>query len=446
MNLKEKVRHTYHSVELIPLLFFTIKWLFISGIIGLLSGSASALFLLWLDWATNYREQNNWIIALLPLAGLVIGYTYYNYGSDVVKGNNQLLEEIHNPKETVPLKMAPLVLLSTIITHLFGGSAGREGTAVQMGGSLSDQLTKVFNLRLRDRKLLLISGMSAGFASVFGTPLAGLVFGLEVFLVGGIRYNAILPALFAALVADWTCQSLGVVHTVYHIPFIPKFTPITMLYAVIAGLAFGLIARLFSIVMHWFQHQFLHYVKTPYLRPFFGGLIIAIAFYFIGTRYAGLGIPVIKQAFVEQLPYYDFILKLLFTAFTLGCGFKGGEVTPLFFIGAALGNLLSLFIPLPLALLAGMGFVAVFAGASNTPIACTLMGLELFGIESGLFIAIACIVAYIFSGHSGIYGSQIIETPKHGLFGRDSGKSIQGIREEDQKNMRKMVKGKAVDA
>ncbi|WP_142601235.1 voltage-gated chloride channel family protein [Solitalea koreensis] len=430
MSIPEKVRRIYHSTELIPLLLFSLKWLFIASIIGLLSGAASAIFLILLDWATNYRELNNWIIALLPIAGLAIGYTYYSYGSDVVKGNNQLLEEIHSPKQMVPLKMAPLVLCSTIITHLFGGSAGREGTAVQMGGSIADQFTKIFNLHDRDRKLLLISGMSAGFASVFGTPLAGLVFGLEVFLAGGTRYTAILPALFAALIADWTCRSLGVVHTVYHIPFIPKFTPITMLYAVVAGLFFGLTARAFSVIMHWFQHQFARFVKTPYLRPFFGGIIIAALFYFIGTRYAGLGIPLIKQAFVEPLPYYDFILKLLFTAFTLGCGFKGGEVTPLFFIGATLGNILTFFIPLPLSLLAGMGFVAVFAGASNTPIACTLMGLELFGIESGLFIAIACIVAYIFSGHSGIYGSQIIEIPKHALFGRHSGKSIQGIREE----------------
>lgn len=398
----------------IPVLFYFLKWLFLSVLVGILAGSASAFFLIFLDWVTEWRENHLWIIAFLPLAGLIIGLAYHYWGKEVVNGNNLLLEEFHSPKKIIPLIMAPLVLFGTLITHLFGGSAGREGTAVQMGAAISDQFSKLFRLNENDRKILLIIGISAGFAAVFGTPLAGAVFALEVMFFGKIKSDALLPSLITALIAHFSCTAWNVSHTQYSIPTVPEINMINLFWAALTGIIFGLSSWLFSKSMHFWTKLFASIIKYAPFRPLIGGIIIAIAIYLIGnTKYIGLGIPVIMDAFNHDLNSYDFLLKILFTTFTIGAGFKGGEVTPLFFIGATLGNTLVWFVPLPVALLAGMGFAAVFSGATNTPIACTLMGIELFGLESAIFIGIACLISYFFSGYTGIYTSQIQSGPKY---------------------------------
>lgn len=409
-------------------LAYIIKWLLLSVLIGAIIGSISAFFLTSLNWVTNWRESHLWIIALLPVGGFVIGLMYHYFGSGVVKGNNLLLEELHSPKKVIPFRMAPLVLVGTLITHLFGGSAGREGTAVQIGGAIADQFTGIFKLNDQDRKIVLIMGISAGFASVFGTPLAGAVFALEVMVIGRMRYKALLPGFLVAFIADYSCKAWNVGHTHYTIPFVPEIGPYTLLWVILAGILFGLTALLFSRTVHFFTKLFRDTISYPPLRPLIGGIFIALSVWWLGTTdYIGLGIPVIKGAFNENLPVYAFILKLLLTTFTLGAGFKGGEVTPLFFIGAALGNTLFLIFPLPMALLAGMGFVAVFSGATNTPIACTVMGIELFGLESGIYIGLACFVAYLFSGYTGIYASQIIGGPKHRLYLKIKRKSLEEL-------------------
>jgi H+/Cl- antiporter ClcA len=409
--------------------------LLICTLVGAGAGSASALFLVALDWAGSLRESHVWIIALLPLAGLLIGLVYHQYGREVEAGNNILITEIHTPKKRIPFLMAPLVLWGTVVTHLFGGSAGREGTAVQMGGAIADQLTSVFKLKPRDRRILIITGISAGFASVFGTPIAGAVFGLEVFLIGRIRYHALLPSFLAAIIADAVTTAWGVGHTHYAVPEIVDISSGNLFWALLAGLLFGLASRLFAVSVHGMSRLARALIAYAPLRPFAGGVVIAAAVFLLGhTRYIGLGIPTIEESFYTELPPYDFLLKLVFTAITLGAGFKGGEVTPLFFIGATLGNALSLIIPLPMALLAAMGFVAVFAGASNTPLACLIMGIELFGIEAGVYLALACIVSYYASGHSGIYNSQIIGTSKHMLFMRQEGSSLGSLAERRKRD------------
>mgnify|MGYP003630780292 FL=1 len=400
--------------ELLPNLTFTARWLVLALLIGTLVGSASALFLLSLNWVTNYRESNRWIILFLPFGGFIIGWIYHRYGTSVVKGNNQLLEEFYNPLKVIPLKMAPLVLIGTLLTHLFGGSAGREGTAVQMGGAIADQFTKWFKLTDGDRKMVITVGVAAAFASVFGTPLAGAVFALEWLVVGRLRYESILPAFITAVIANYACEGIWQVHhTEYTVPIVPPLDLINVLWIILAGICFGLAARLFSKSTHFWSKLFSHKIKYPPFRPLVGGVIIAASVFIIGdTKYIGLGIPTIVDSFSQDLPWYDFLVKIAKTSLTLGSGFKGGEVTPLFFTGATLGNALSGIIPLPVALLAGMGFVGVFSGATNTPLACTLMGIELFGAIPGVYIGLACVLAYLFSGHSGIYHSQIIGSPK----------------------------------
>lgn len=398
MNLREFVRYLF-------------LWLALATLMGILSGSASAVFLLALDLVTDVREANVWLIALLPLAGFGIGYMYYQYGANSSKGNNLLLEALYEGKKPIPLRMTPLVLFGTIFTHLFGGSAGREGTAVQMGGSLADQLTKWLSLDRKHRRILLICGVAGGFASVFGTPLAGAIFSLEWMLIRKFRWQSLFPAFLTAFVADWVCEyGWGVHHAGYPILDIPVHSLANLAWVIPAGIAFGLAARLFAETGHMVSEIFKKAISYPPYRPVIGGILVASIVYFSGTTtYIGLGIPRIVEAFVTPLPWYDWLVKTGLTGLTLGSGFKGGEVTPLFFTGATLGNALSAWIPLPLSLLAALGFVGVFSGATNTPMACTVMGMELFGYETGIFIGLACIVAYFFSGKGSIYASQNLE-------------------------------------
>lgn len=397
--------------------FTLFKWIFICILIGILSGSASALLLSSLEWAAQMRELNPWLLWLLPIGGLIIGLVYHYYGQEVVKGNNLLLIEYAKPEKIIPLRMAPFILVGTFITHLFGGSAGREGTAVQMGGAIADQFTRLFQLDSSDRKTIIILGISAGFASVFGTPLAGALFALEVLYFSKLSLKSIFLSFFVAFTAYFTVEIWSVKHTHYFIPIVPNFDSIVLLWTIIISIIFGLTAMLFSRSTHYWGILFKKSIAYPPFRPLAGGIILAIAMYLIGTtKFMGLGVPVIVDAFTNPSNNSDFLLKILFTGFTLGAGFKGGEVTPLFFVGATLGSALSLFVPLPIGLLAGMGFVAVFSGATHTPFACTVMGLELFGFESGLYIALACFIAYFASGTKGIYQSQIVRGPKHRLY------------------------------
>ena len=413
--MKEKIKNYIYRVRFEQVIFgYILKWILITAVAGALIGSASALLLSSLNWATDYRESHLWIIGLLPLAGLVIGLIYHYFAGTAARGNNFLIEEIHSAHNIIPFKMAPLVYIGTVLTHLFGGSAGREGTGVQMGGAIADFMSRVFRMHPYDRKIMIQIGIGAGFASVFGTPLAGAVFALEVIIVGRMRYDAILPIFLASFFANYACHAWGIKHTVYHITQVPELGVDILLWVLLASVFFGLTARLFSRSIEFWSSTAKKYVAYAPFRPLFGGICIALCVWVMGTtKYIGLGVPVIVNSFSETQMWYDFLLKLVLTTFTIGVGFKGGEVTPLFFVGATLGSALSAVIPLPLSFMAGIGFVAVFAGATNTPIACTFMGIELFGVEAGIYLGIACVASYLFSGHTGIYTAQIVGSPKH---------------------------------
>jgi H+/Cl- antiporter ClcA len=391
-------------------LAFTTRWLLLCAAVAIVAGSASALFLFALDWATRTRSLQPDLIWGLPLAGFAMGWIYLKWGQSVDAGHNLLINEINAPIQTVPLRMAPMILGSTVISHLFGASVGREGTAVQMGGSLADQLTSIFKLSPTYRQVVLMAGISAGFASVFGTPLAGALFALEV-LAGPallrMRWIALPPCIMAAFAADQVGLWWGVQHTIYTVSAIPTLTAWGLASVVLAGGVFGLTGRVFAWSAHTLSAQFKQWVAYPPLRPLIGGVLItAFVVWGHAERYIGLGIPVILEAFDQPLAPWDFAAKLAMTVLSLGSGFKGGEVTPLFYIGATLGNALAPIVDMPLGLMAALGFVAVFAGASNTPLACTLMAIELFGLETGAFAAVACTVSYFFSGHTSIYKAQ----------------------------------------
>lgn len=391
-----------------------LRWSFLSVLSGILSGIAAAIFLISLEWATKTRNLNSEIIWLLPLAGFFIGWIYHKFGKDIAGGSNLIIDEIHDPRKTIPFHMAPFVLLGTLITHLFGGSAGREGTAVQMGATLSDQLYRFFNIEPEERRILLASGAGAGFGAAIGAPWAGVIFGMEVINIGHLRLFAFFQCLIASFVGYGVAILLGSPHSHYPLPEIPELSFQAVFWVAMAGIAFGVTANLFSMTTHSIERIGNHWVKYPPLKPFLGGLILVGLFYLEGSyRYVGLGIPYIQSALENIASFKDPFLKSIFTSLTVGTGFKGGEFIPLVFIGTTLGSALSFFIPVGFSLLAALGFAAVFGGAANTPIACTIMAMEIFGFRIGPFAFVACFMSYYCSGHHGIYKSQRIHMKKH---------------------------------
>ncbi|MCC9043011.1 chloride channel protein [Myroides sp. M-43] len=389
------------------LLSLSIRWGFIVILVGVAIGSVSALFLHLLELVTEIRIEHAYLLYGLPIGGLSIGLLYHYYGGETNKGNNLIIEEYHTPDKTIPFKMFPLVLIGTLTTHLFGGSAGREGTAIQMGGTIADQFTSLFKLDPEDRDTLLLMGISAGFASVFGTPIAGIFFAFELMLFKKFNIKAILPVIITAYISHYICILWGINHTVYTVDALASYSLTTLASIALAGILFGITAYLFIHSTKLWNKLFTNFITYPPLRPFIGAIIFIILILLIGsTDYLGLGVPIIVNSFTYQMVWNVFLLKIFFTSLTLGAGFKGGEVTPLFFIGATLGSFLSIYLDLPVSLMAALGFVAVFSGATKTPIACTFMGMELFGIEYAILLALTCFIAYRVSGKQSVYNSQ----------------------------------------
>lgn len=424
---------------------YLLRWGVLLTPLAALVGSACALFLWALDEVTAFRWEHEWIIVFLPLAGVAVGGMYRVLGREVEAGNNLIVDRIHRPGAGVPARMAPLILTGTVMTHLFGGSAGREGTAVQIGGGIAGGLNHWLRLSPEELRVFLMAGVAAGFGAVFGTPLAGAIFAMEVIAIGRMEYGALIPVLFASLGADFVTAAWGAHHTHYSVATVRgtggtlPFDAWLMAKAVAGGVVFGVAAMAFGELTHGLAGLYRRFISSPLLRPAAGGvLVVGLAWAIGSTAYLGLGVtnPEGGTSIVSSFedggaPAFAWAWKMVFTALTLASGFKGGEVTPLFFVGASLGNVLAGLLQAPADLFAALGFVAVFAGAANTPLACTVMGIELFGAENGTYMAVACFVSYFVSGHRGIYLSQRVAVPKHRRLENDREATLREIRAGD---------------
>ncbi|GAC1573923.1 MAG: voltage-gated chloride channel family protein [Polyangiales bacterium] len=393
-------------------------------LIGVSCGTASAVFLLLLERATAMREEHPVIVYCLPVSGLLIGWIYERWGQSIKGGNNLVIDTLHTEVHTddreesqrIPLRMAPMVLVGTVLTHFFGGSAGREGTAVQMGASLADAIGHRLRVGKETRRRLVVAGIAGGFGSVFGTPIAGALFGLEVACMGRMEYDALAPALIASVVGDFVCRHFGVVHTAYPMAEAVALTPTVLGKLIVIGMAMAAVTVCFIELTHRLTTFLSRRIPRLPVRMFCGGLLVVLMWKAMGTGdYLGLGVPTIVRAFVDPtLPAYAFAAKLLFTAVTLASGFLGGEVTPLFFVGATLGSVLARVLGLPIELGAGVGLAAVFAAAANAPIALSIMAVELLGASALPHVVIVSVVAYLLSGHRSIYPAQRIFRKKNG--------------------------------
>jgi H+/Cl- antiporter ClcA len=391
------------------------QWIGLGVLAGVLCGSASALFLTWLYRVTSYRMLNPTIIWALPLAGLLMGWVYQLVGKEILPGNNLVLDRLHSGGAQLPWRMAPLALLGTVWTHLFGGSAGREGTGVQMGASLADGVSHALKLGPTLRRHMLAAGVAGGFASVFGTPLAGTLFGLEVVIVGRLDYEALLPALVAALVGDWVTRAWGVQHALF-----PVLEPCPLTWSL--ALQWFLLAALIALTA-WVFIELTHglkdwaHKKIPSLplRLFLGGVVLLLLWQIPDMGdYLGLSTHLISQALGPlPPPPWAFAAKLLLTAVTLGFGFIGGEVTPLFVIGACLGSAVAAQVGMPGPLAAGVGLAALFGAAANTPLAMIVMAVELLGPNILPHVALVTVLAYMLTGQRSIYTGQRWHRFKH---------------------------------
>ena len=391
------------------------RWVALAVVVGVLAGFLSAAFIEALNWATDTRTSNNWLLYSLPLAGLLVGTSYHYLGRGLERGTNLVIDQIHSHSEWVPLRLTPLIFGASVVSHVAGGSTGREGAALQLAAGVTDPISKKLNFNSSDRSLMLITAIAGGFGSVFGVPVTGAVFALEVQRVGRVRYEALVPAFVASFVGDAVVRGLGVHHT--HFPSFPSFdwNITTGVGTAAFGVIAGLIALLFVSLTYFIKKTAATYIAWYPARPLIGGVILMVLILACGWRdYQGLSIPLAIEAFNGSASG-QWGTKLLLTSITIGTGFVGGEFIPLFIIGALAGASFAHIVGANVVMFAMVGAVAVLAGATNAPLACTLLGVELFGGNGVLVLAVACAAAYAASGHTGIYHAQPIRANKSGI-------------------------------
>jgi len=382
------------------------KWLAYSCICGGIIGLIGALFHQLLTNATVYRQNNAWLLFFLPVAGVIIVFLYKLAGDTAAKGTNLVISAIHSD-EKVPARMAPLIIVSTFLTHMFGGSAGREGAALQVGGSLGDFFAGIFKADEKDTRILIMCGMSSCFSALFGTPIAAAVFSMEVISVGIMHYSALVPCVISALIANGISHFLGISGAHYDIGEVPSLSLINGGQMLIMSVAFACASMLICYALHKTSQLYQKFIKNEYIRIIVAGLLVIVLRYICGTTdYLGAGTDVIEKSFVSSCAWYVFILKIIFTAVTLGGGFKGGEIVPTLFVGATLGSFLASIFGFPPALCAACGMVSVFCGVTNCPLTSIIIAIEMFGSDSLVFCALCISISYLLSGYFSLYSTQ----------------------------------------
>lgn len=384
------------------------RWVLFAILIGFVVGPLGVAFGLSIDRVTALRGAHPWILFLLPLGGLIIVFLYRRAGMPEGGSTNSVFMAVRENR-SMPFRTAPLIFLSTVLTHLLGGSAGREGAALQLGGSVSGSIGRWLKLDEKDIRVFTMCGMSAAFAAMFGTPLAATVFTMEVISVGVMYYVALVPCLIASLVGVWAAGKLGLAPTAFALSETVSLSPLSMLQVCVLGALVALLSMAFCALMHHTPKLLAKLLPNPYLRIAAGGAALLLLTWLSGTTdYNGAGGAVIARAVAGEAVPWAFLLKMLFTAVTLGSGFKGGEIVPVFFTGATFGCVVAPLLGLPASFGAALGLAALFCGATNCPITSILLALELFGGEGLPLFALACAVSYMLSGYFGLYSEQKI--------------------------------------
>ena len=398
-RLKERMAHIGLYVAAL------LKWMAVGALVGGVGGFVGAAFHLGVSYATTVRQAHPWILYLLPVGGVVIAGLYKLCRLEG-KGTNAVIESVHFGK-SVPTLLVPLIFVATVITHLLGGSAGREGAALQIGGGIGYRTGTLLHLGEKDLPLATLCGMSGVFAALFGTPLTATVFALEVISVGVLYYAGLVPCITAAMAAFGVSALMGVEPTRFTVSM-PRVTLETMVPVVALAILCAVVSILFCKGLHWTERLLDRGFRSPWVRVLAGSVLLIGMSLLTNGDYNGAGMDVIARALAGEADGWAWLLKILFTAVTIGCGFKGGEVVPSFFVGAAFGCWVGSLLGLSPAFAAAIGLVAVFCGAVNCPIASVVLSVELFGAEGMLYFAMACAISYVLSGYCGLYSSQTI--------------------------------------
>ncbi len=408
---------THDATRVRQYAFSFVKWIFFAAITGALGGLVGTAFRYSIDYVTGLRTDNPWLCYLLPLGGLLIALLYRVTKLSGQGDTNLILNSVRTDGK-LPILLAPVIFVSSVITHLFGGSAGREGAALQLGGTLGSFIGRIFHFNEKDMHMAVMCGMSGLFSALFGTPLTAAIFAMEVISVGIIYYSSFVPCIVSALTAFWITKLLGLSSAAFVIESIPKLNLTSVLLTAVIGIGCALVSIVFCLALKWSHKLAAKFFKNEYLRVAVGGTAIVILTFFIGTRYSGTGGNVIIDALAGKavLPY-DFVLKIIFTAITIGFGYKGGEIIPTFFIGATLGSLIGSLIGLPTEFAAATGLIALFCAVVNCPIASIILSVEMFGAKGIVLFAVAVCISYMLSGYYGLYtGQKIIYSKRRTRF------------------------------
>lgn len=401
MGVKKKSVFDYWRNFVLSLL----KWIIFAVVVGIVIGVIGALFHEAIDYGTQLRESHPWILYLLPLTGLLIVFSYRITGMADDLGTEYIIRVAQDGKP-LRFRTAPLIIIATVLTHFGGGSAGREGAALQLGGSISNCLGRLVHLDKKDERVITMCGMAAGFSALFGTPLAAAVMAMEVASVGVMYYTAIVPCVLSAIIAQSVAGAIGVQPTAFTVTTVPEVTPLVLLQVAILGGLCALVAILFCEVMHRTPALYGKITQNPYVKVVLGGVIVVVLSLIFGRDYNGAGVGVIERALAGEARPEAFLLKMIFTALTLCAGFKGGEIVPSFFCGATFGSFFGALLGLPASFAGALGMTAVFCGVTNCPLTAILLSLELFGGEGLTVYALCCAVSYMISGYTSLYHSQ----------------------------------------